>query len=162
MIARGLAILAGLLAVGACDRAAPTTGDHAVAATAGDRTPGAAPPPGATRVAGEHYVVDVVPPSQGCVAGTPCDVRIDVFALGAYKVNVDYPTKFVPTPTEGLAFEAPARLRPVGVAAGELPVRVRAAAPGPTTLRGEVKLGICDAARCENAVAPVALELAVR
>ena len=78
------AVLAGLLAVTGCkgEPARP----HTPAAPAGE--------PAHTLVTHDVFRVDLAP-LAACTAGTSCEARLVLHALGGYKVNAEYPTKFV-------------------------------------------------------------------
>ena len=125
------------------------------------RDPGATAPAGVTRIIGKDHVIDVRVPSEGCVSGQPCAVSVEAIALGDFKINAEYPHLFVAGTPAGAAVTAGAITSPeINVA--QVPLTVTAAAPGPATISGELKFGVCNNDRCEIYETQVAVELAAR
>src|SRR5688572_29860246 len=87
-MARELIILA---LVAACSRDKPA-----------DRAP--APSAGPPLASAAFYRIDAGPRTP-CAAGATCEARLVLTALGDYKVNQDYPFKFVAEPSPALAVE---------------------------------------------------------
>ena len=87
-----------LLAVSACSRSSDggssaKSGANAEAQAKGDVA--AAPVPSGPPLAGEDfYRVDAAPLPE-CAVGKACEVTFVLTALGEYKVNKEYPFKFV-------------------------------------------------------------------
>jgi hypothetical protein len=125
------------------------------------RDPGAAAPSGATRIPGKDHVVDVKPPADGCRAGQPCVVNLEAIALGDFKINPEYPHRFVPSTSADLTV-APGPFTTAEINVASVPLTVVVAAPGPVTLWGELKVGVCNADRCEITETPVPLALVAR
>ena len=50
------------------------------------------------------FRVDVTPPAS-CKRAQPCEAKLKVVALNGYKVNAEYPFKFVGDAAPSLAFE---------------------------------------------------------
>jgi hypothetical protein len=122
--------------------------------------PAATPPPvpaGATRITGEQYVVDVVPPAA-CAAGAACAVELRLHALGGFKVNKDYPHKFV-VADGAAAPAAPGKLALDGAHAGTMTLAFSPAAAGPVRVAGVFKLSVCSDDNCVIAEPEIALEV---
>ncbi len=137
-----------LIALAACERGG---GDVGGAATRGERAAALEPmPAGAVRTSGPHYTVDTAP-AAACAAGAPCTVLAELTALDGYKVNKEYPFRFVLPADTGWRLEgtptfhhAPPRMR----------MTVRAHRErGTTPFAGTLKLSVCDDDEClvENA-----------
>jgi hypothetical protein len=115
---------------------------------------GAAPPPteaqatGAPPLAGKpFYRVDAGPVAP-CSAGATCEAKLVLTALGDYKVNDEYPTKFVPDErseldVDGHTFAIDGNKR------GTLTVRFTPQKPGEAKLVGTFKLSVCNEDNCE-------------
>lgn len=148
------------LLTGACGKAAPSAAqDRASAAPAGtpaSAMPTAAAPPAATG----HYRVDVSPPA-GCSAGAPCEATLRVTALGAFKVNREYPHKLVLEPTATVALEGPGTFTSTEKHTGTLVVRFTAPATGTAKLAGTFKLSVCTDEACHIEQAPVEFDVPV-
>ena len=155
--------LAGLLA--GCDSSgdAPSGGQSAAGTKTSDphRDPGASAPMGVQRIAGKDHVVDVRVPADGCVVGQPCAVSVEAIALGDFKINSEYPHRFVVGAPAGAAVTAGA-FTSAEVNVASVPLTVIAAATGPATVSGELKLGVCNADRCEIYETQVAVTVAAR
>lgn len=113
-------------------------------------------PAGATRVDGNQFHVDVVA-QPGCTAGTTCAVLADVTSLGDFKVNPEYPHKFVPaagsTPAPAATFTL------TGVHRARLIVRLPRPSDAPLRVAGDLKLSVCNPDRCLIEVAPIAVAI---
>jgi hypothetical protein len=133
-----------LILLAACDR--------------GDRSP--APRGEAAARGGPSHKVDVAPPPP-CRAGDACTVRVQLTALGGFHVNKDYPFKFVPTPTDGVAHDGTGSFARDGEHAGTMTVTFRAAAPGTAKIAGTFKLSVCSGETCEIEDVPVAVDVPV-
>ena len=118
---------------------------------------GQLPPPLAGK---EFYRVDAGPQTP-CAAGEVCEARIVVTALAGFKINKDYPFKFVPDPAPGLAIEGGGAFARDDARTGTLTLRFRAAKPGPVRLSGTFKLSVCTDEQCEIEEPKIALELPV-
>lgn len=83
-------------------------------------------------------------------------------ALGAYKVNKDYPTKFVPVADDALALEAPAAFEVVEAKRGVMTLALQRAPEQPATLRGTFKLSVCTDDNCEIEAPAIAIPVSIR
>lgn len=117
-------------------------------AVSGARSAGA-PAAAAAPLAGkEFYRIDSTP-SAPCAAASICEVRLQLTALGDYKVNRDYPFKFVPQPSAAVRWEDPGTYTHESATSGVLRLRFRAEQPGTSQLTGVFKLSVCTEAVCE-------------
>lgn len=95
-----------------------------------------------------------------CKAGDPCALTVKLTALGDFKVNEEYPFKFVPADAAGVTME-PGVFEHVGKQAGTMTVPFRAAAAGPVTVAGKLRLSVCTPDECRIEEEPVSVEVAV-
>lgn len=159
---RALLLMPALLF--ACETATPPSGINAVTreATTGEPSLSATPDPGVARFTAPHYTIDAVPPDGGCVVSASCEVRLELFAKAGFKVNFDYPAKFVPVDEPGIKYEAPARMIASGKHVGVLPVRLVAQNAAIARVRGEMKIGVCDDSKCENETVEIELDVPLK
>jgi hypothetical protein len=122
-----------------------------VAGACGEETPAARTlpplPAGAVRVAGPNFHVDAAVAGP-CATGASCAVWADLTALGDFKVNREYPFKFVPEPGGAIALASPARFEIGAEKTGRLSVSFTR----PTTanrLAGTFKLSVCNKDECQ-------------
>lgn len=112
-------------------------------------------PAGAARVDGNQFHLDVAA-QPGCVAGADCAVLADLTAADGFKVNTEYPFRFVPA-----AGEVPpaASFTPTAARTGRLVLRFRRPSASPLTIAGDFKLSVCNPDRCliETAALAVAI-----
>lgn len=154
-----LLIVGALLPVIACkrDRAASDEHTEGAAARGGERSrePLLA---GAVRVNGKNFHVDVAPAS-GCATDGACSVLADLTALAGFKVNREYPFRFVPDAASQSLVDGEAAFAVTGSQTGRLMVPVRRDAPAASRLAGTFKLSVCNADLCqiENAELSVAI-----
>jgi hypothetical protein len=103
------------------------------------------------------YKVAVAPPAA-CAHGTSCSVQVKLTALGSYKVNKDYPFRYVPAAgtqagTGSFALD--------DTHSGTLTIRFSPAAAGKARLQGVFKLSVCSDESCHIEDAPIALDVPV-
>ncbi|MGE0873017.1 MAG: hypothetical protein AB7P03_30980, partial [Kofleriaceae bacterium] len=120
------------------------------AVSAGSANGGSASRPGTTTAlaSGSEYRVDAVP-SEPCAPGARCELRVTLTALGDYKINNQYPTKFVPAADHGLALEGPGAFEISEPKRGVMTLALQRAPNAPATLRGTFKLSVCTDENCE-------------
>jgi hypothetical protein len=106
----------------------------------------------------DFYRVDVKPLAP-CASGSTCEAKLVLTALGEYKVNDDYPFKFVADPASGVAIEGEGSFEMAGTKQGTMTVRFKPAKPGPATLTGTFKLSVCSEATCEIEAPKIALDV---
>jgi hypothetical protein len=94
-----------------------------------------------------------------CTAGVACEARLVLTALGDYKVNRDYPFKFVGEPAPGLEVLGDGTFVVRGPRAGAMTVRFRTAAPGTARVTGTFKLSVCTDDNCEIETPKIAFEV---
>ena len=141
-----LAGLAGLLAVAGCK------GDPAPSSPESGE-------PAHTLVTHEVFRIDLAP-LPPCTIGATCEARLVLHALGGYKVNAEYPTKFVgdeaATALDGTGtFATEAKTR------GVMTVRFRPTAAGTARVSGAFKLSVCTDAVCKIEAPQVAFDVPV-
>ena len=91
------------------------------------------------------FRVDVTPPAS-CKRAQPCEAKLKVVALNGYKVNAEYPFKFVGDAAPSLAFEGTGTF---DKATGTMTVKFRADAAGKINVSGLFKLSVCSADLCK-------------
>ncbi|HVK82798.1 MAG TPA: hypothetical protein VM513_01760 [Kofleriaceae bacterium] len=116
---RSLLVLALL---GACDRGRPATPTIAVLASA------------------PHYKVELA----ACTA--PCEPTLVFTGLAGYKVNADYPHRWIPDAASAEAAPGPGTFTQPAKTVGALRVPVRT---GTTRVTGKVKLAVCTDEQCK-------------
>ena len=84
-----------------------------------------------------------------------------VHALGGYKVNAEYPTKFIATPVPGVTVDKTGTFAVGSKTTGTMTVSFRAAAGGTATISGSLKLSVCTDEICEIAAPVVAFDVPV-
>ncbi|MBA2542606.1 MAG: hypothetical protein H0V17_23385 [Deltaproteobacteria bacterium] len=140
----------------------------ALALIACGSSPSSAPEPAPVRVADkaaplaskEFFRVDV-PAQPACTAGTACEARLVVTALGDYHVNDEYPFKLVADATPGVAVDGTGTFTPEGKT-GTLAIVFRADKPGNAKIAGTFKLSVCNAQNCQIESPKIAFDVAIR
>jgi hypothetical protein len=132
--ARSITVIA--LALAACKREAPSPAAEAIAK-------GAAP-----LAEKPFYRVDAKPITP-CPVSSTCEAELVLTALGAYHVNTEYPTKFVPDAASGVRIEGEGTFKVGGEKHGTMRVRFTPTQPGTTKLVGTFKLSVCSEDNCE-------------
>lgn len=151
-----------LLVICACNKDAPS-----VAKSEPEPPRGSARETGATETASpplaakEFFRVDAAPSQPPCVAGTACEARLVLTALGDYKVNDEYPFKLVADATPGIAVEGTGKFTPEGKT-GTMAVAFRADKPGTAKLTGTFKLSVCNDHNCQIEAAKIAFDVSVK
>lgn len=162
MIAGGAAVVvvAAVLGAGAagCRKREPASesapGSNAAAARGG--APGAPPP----LAEAAFYRIDAGPQTP-CVAGAQCEARLVLTALGKYKVNKEYPFKFVADGERGVLVEGTGSFAFDDAKTGTLTIRFRAARAGRAHFAGRFKLSVCTEEVCEIEQPKIELELPI-
>lgn len=128
-------------------------------AVRGARVPLEPLPAGAVRVSGKNFHVDAAA-AAGCAGGGPCSVLADLTALSGFKVNKEYPYRFVPDAASKTLVDGDAAFAVTGTETGRLMVPVRPGVEAGARLGGTFKLSVCSADVCqiEDAVLDVALK----
>lgn len=147
---RRAALLAGILAVGAGCKGEPAPSSPEASESR---------EPAHTLVTNEVFRIDLAP-LPPCTLGATCEARLVLHALDGYKVNAEYPTKFVAddaaTALESTgAFATEARTR------GVMMVRFRPAAAGSARVSGAFKLSVCTDDVCKIEAPQVAFDVPV-
>ena len=108
----------------------------------------------------ENFRIDATPAAE-CAAGKPCEAQLLLTALGDYKVNKDYPFKFVADATPGVAIDGNGEFAHEGKQRGVMKVHFRAEAAGTARLEGTFKLSVCTEATCAIEDAKIAFAVPV-
>lgn len=112
-------------------------------------------------LAGKAYYRLDAGPQTPCAAGAPCEARIVLTALAGYKVNKDYPFKFLAEPAPGVTIDGTGAFSLDDARSGTLTLRFRAAQPGKVRFSGTFKLSVCNADQCEIEEPKIELALPV-
>ena len=95
----------------------------------------------------KSFRVEVEPPAK-CAVAAPCEARIKLTALGGYKVNEEYPFKFVADANAAVAVDG-AKFAREGEKTGTLTIKLRAQSAGKQTVTGTFKLSVCTKDVCK-------------
>lgn len=98
-------------------------------------------------------------PLAPCAAGSTCEAQLVLTALGDYKVNGDYPTKFVADAASEVAVEGQGTFALDGAKRGTLTVKFKPDKPGTAKLVGTFKLSVCTEETCEIEAPKIALDV---
>ena len=144
---RELALLIALALLG-CDR--------------GNTTKPIAPPAttATTVFAHELFRIELAPPPP-CKPTSPCEVTLVVHSLDGYKINPEYPTKFVAEPSPGVTVAGTGTFAVSSTSVGTMIVAMTAAHPGTARLAGAFKLSVCTEEICEIAAPQIAFDVPV-
>ncbi len=96
-----------------------------------------------------------------CKAAASCEAKLIVHALGGYKVNAEYPTKFVAKPSPGVTVNGTGSFTVAGKTPGTMTVSFRADAAGTASIGGKLKLSVCTDEVCEIAAIDLAFDVPV-
>lgn len=97
---------------------------------------------------GPAFRVDVAPPAT-CRAGATCEARVKLTALGDYKVNEEYPFKFVADASEAVVVDGTGKFARETAKTGTLVIRLRAQRAGTAQVSGKFKLSVCTQDICK-------------
>src|SRR5262245_52488144 len=132
-MARERSLAVALVAAAACSR--------------GDGAP--APAAHAAPLAGKaFYRIDAAPLAP-CAAGSACQARLVLSALGDYHVNKDYPFKFLGDAAPAPAVDGTGAFAIDDAKHGTMTVVFHPAAAGTAHLAGTFKLSVCSDETCE-------------
>jgi len=156
---------------GSRDPVAATAPPVAGAPTAGSAAPTPTPPaptpsPPATPFTPKTLVADTLfrielSPLAPCKPAAPCKATLVVHALGGYKVNAEYPTKFVAIASPGVTVDGTGTFAVTDKTTGTMTVTFRAAASGTAKISGALKLSVCTDEICEIAAPSIAFDVPV-
>lgn len=122
----------------------------AIALLVGASTAAAAPPakPGPSTPEKPTFRIDIKP-ALGCAKGATCKATLVLTALDGYKVNVDYPFKFVADTNTQVALDGTGTFASTSKQTGTLTLALRPAASGTHTVAGTFKLSVCTDDVCK-------------
>jgi hypothetical protein len=104
----------------------------------------------------EFFRVDADLPA--CKASEPCEARFVLSALGDYKVNDEYPFKFVGDKGD-VVIDGTGTFALDGKKTGTMTVKFRAPKPGTAKLSGTFKLSVCNEANCKIEQPKIAIDV---
>lgn len=145
-----LALALTLTAACRCDSPRAPSATPAAPAAEGQR-------PAQVLASTDFYRVEAT--ASPCPAGVRCAVELRLFALGAYKINEDYPFKFLPNENASTEIQASGKLEHQGAQRGSLELRFQSAGAGGTRLSGIFKLSVCTKDTCEIAEPEISLQI---
>ena len=93
------------------------------------------------------FRVEVAPPSA-CSAGAACEARVKLTALGDYKVNEEYPFKFV-ADKGSVTVDGAGKFARDTAKTGTLTIKFRAPSAGTAKVSGKFKLSVCTKDVCK-------------
>jgi hypothetical protein len=109
---------------------------------------------------GPTFRVDVAQPAS-CVRGAPCEASFKLTALGAFKVNVEYPFKFVADATAQAVVDGPGTFTPGDIKTGTHTIKLRAETAGTLNVSGTFKLSVCTDDVCKIETPKIAFAVPV-
>jgi hypothetical protein len=120
-------------------------------AACGDKqapTPATPNEPGAPKEDAAPFRVDVTPPAA-CTHATTCEATIVLVALEGFKVNADYPFKFVGDVGPQISFDGTGTFAHGDKHSGTLKIKFRPAQAGTIKVSGTFKLSVCTEEVCK-------------
>src|SRR5687767_2557219 len=110
-----------------------------------------APPPvdNPTEPEAPAFRVDV-PPQSTCARATPCEAKVVLTALDGFKVNAEYPFKFVADASPALAYDGTGTFTPEGTKTGTLTIKFTSSESGTAKVSGTFKLSVCTDEVCKK------------
>lgn len=94
------------------------------------------------------FRVDVTPPAT-CVHATPCEATLALVALDGFKVNADYPFKFVGDVGPQISFDGTGTFAHGDKHSGTMTIKFRSAQAGTIKVSGTFKLSVCTEEVCK-------------
>jgi hypothetical protein len=91
------------------------------------------------------FRVDVTPPAS-CKRATTCEAKLKLVGLNGFKVNEEYPFKFVGDAAPSLSFEGTGTF---DKSTGTMTVKFRSGAAGKINVSGLFKLSVCTSDMCK-------------
>lgn len=113
-----------------------------------------------TLVAEKLFRIELAPLAP-CKPATTCEARLLVHSLGGYKVNSEYPTKFVAKDSAAVTVEGTGTFAVTDKTIGTMIVKFRATAAGTAPVAGVLKLSVCTDDICEIAAPAIAFDVPV-
>jgi hypothetical protein len=117
----------------------------------GDKqVPPPASPSGDNAVASEAapFRVDVTPPAT-CARATTCEATVALVALQGFKVNADYPFKFVGDTGPQISFDGTGTFTHGDKHSGTMTIKFRSEQAGTIKVSGTFKLSVCTEEVCK-------------
>jgi hypothetical protein len=106
------------------------------------------------------FRVDVDAPAS-CIRAAKCEVRLRLTALGPFKVNAEYPMKFVADPTSLAVVDGPGTFTATDAKAGTHTIVVRADEAITYKVAGTFKLSVCTDEICKIETSRIELDVPV-
>jgi hypothetical protein len=111
--------------------------------------PSPAPQPVPSALLALPYVRVDLGATNTCTLDTSCEAHVVVTALGGYKVNPEYPHKFVAETSPDLSVEGTGTFTVDETGRGTMTIRFRPAKSGTLTMAGTLKLSVCTEEECK-------------
>jgi hypothetical protein len=124
------------------------------------QSPATPPPSEPTAEEAPVFKVDVTPPTT-CAAKSPCEARIVLTALDGFKVNKEYPFKFVADANPAIAYDGTGTFAHGDPKTGTLTIKFTPDAPGTAKVTGKFKLSVCTDDVCKIEQPSVAFDVPV-
>lgn len=105
------------------------------------------------------FRVDVAPPAK-CAAAAPCEAKVTLTALADYKVNEEYPFRFVADQSSTIIVDG-ARFARDTAKTGTLTIKFRAQSAGAAKVTGTFKLSVCTKDVCKIEAPKIAFTVPV-
>lgn len=132
----------------------------AAACSRGDGAPASAAQ-AAPLATSSFYRIDAAPLAP-CTAGSACQARLVLSALGNYHVNKEYPFKFLGDAAPAAPVDGTGTFAVDDAKRGTMTVVFRPAAAGTAHLAGTFKLSVCSDETCEIESPRLDVAVAVR
>ena len=94
------------------------------------------------------FRVDVTPPAA-CAHGTTCEATLALVALQGFKVNAEYPFKFVGDVGPQISFDGTGTFTHGDKHSGKLTIKFRSEQAGTIKVSGTFKLSVCTDEVCK-------------
>ncbi len=110
----------------------------------------------ATQVAGDPQDTDAygtsISGAGDCKVNEECKVALRLKAKGEFHINKEYPTKFVPSPSEGVEYvNSPYRFTPSQEKEETFTITIKRTSASAISPKGQFKFGVCTSNGCQIA-----------
>lgn len=131
----------------------------AIAACSGPAVKAPVPVPEPGALAEKPYFRIDPGPATACASGATCEARVVLTARAGYKVNPEYPFKFVGDPSSDLAIDGTGTFTVDDTHHGTMTITFRPSKAGTLTLSGTFKLSVCSEDECAIDAPKIALTI---
>ena len=109
--------------------------------------------------AGPAFRVEVAPPTS-CAVAVSCEAKVHLTALDGFKVNDQYPHKFVADKGSAVTLDETSFTRH-GNDKGTLSIKFRTDSPGTAKITGTFRLSVCTPKICKTEAPKIAIDVPV-